>query len=125
MATRIVRESEVEGQVRTPPRVSKTLISEITTGAQNISMGVNVTAVGSRIPEHVHENEEEAMYIISGKGKLVINGGEEEYEVSAGTAIFAARGTRHEIINTGDTELKLVWAYSPPLPAHRKTQCTS
>ncbi|MGE5542581.1 MAG: cupin domain-containing protein [Bacillota bacterium] len=119
-SSRIVREQDVEGVARTPPRVSKVLVSEFSTGARNISMGVNTTAVGSRIPEHVHENEEEAMYIISGEGRLVINGGEETYDVKAGTAIFAAVGQKHEIINTGSTELKLVWAYSPPLAAHRK-----
>ncbi|MGE5483806.1 MAG: cupin domain-containing protein [Ignavibacteriales bacterium] len=118
--SRIIREKDVEGVAKTPPRVSKVLVSEFSAGARNISMGVNTTAVGSRIPEHVHESEEEAMYIISGEGRLVINGGEETYDVSAGTAIFASPGARHEIINTGNTELKLIWAYSPPLPAHRK-----
>ncbi|NPV70188.1 MAG: cupin domain-containing protein [Firmicutes bacterium] len=116
---RIVREQDVQGVSRIPPRVSKLLISEMSVGAKNVSMGVNVTAVGSMIPEHVHQAEEEAMFIISGQGKLVIEDGKEEYEVKAGTAIFAPPGLKHKIINTGNEELKLVWAYSPPLPDHR------
>lgn len=114
----VVHESEVEGERRDPPRVSKVLISEYTTGAANISMGVNITEVDSCIPLHGHENEEEAMYIISGEGKLVM--GEEEYLLSAGSAIYSPKGIKHTIINTGNDPLKLVWAYSPPLPSHKK-----
>ena len=81
-------------------------------------MGVNTTEVGSCIPLHVHENEEEAMFIIQGEGKLIA--GDEEYPVKAGSAIFSPIGVKHTIINTGDVPLKLVWAYAPPLKAHRK-----
>jgi len=46
----VVHESEVAGERRDPPRVSKILISEHSTGATRISMGVNITEVGSQIP---------------------------------------------------------------------------
>ncbi len=116
----IVREKDVEGVEKEPKRVSRVLVSEKSVGATNLSMGTNVTEVGSRIPEHVHEDEEEAMFVASGNGKLIINGGEEEYLLEEGTAIFAPKGVRHEIVNTGNTPIKIIWAYSPPLPAHRK-----
>lgn len=116
----VVHESEIEGERREPPRVSKILISEHTVGATKIAMGVNTTEVGSRIPRHSHENEEEAMFIIQGEGKLVIGDGEEEIPVKAGSAIYSPLGVEHTIYNTGDIPLKLVWAYAPPLPAHRK-----
>lgn len=115
----VVHESEVAGERREPPRVSKILISEHTVGATRISMGVNTTEVGSCIPVHCHENEEEAMFIIQGEGKLVVDG-KDEIPVKAGSAIFSPIGVKHTIINTGDVPLKLVWAYAPPLPAHRK-----
>lgn len=114
----VVHESEIEGERREPPRVSKILISEHTTGAVNISMGVNTTEVNSCIPLHGHEREEEAMYIVSGEGRLIM--GDREYAVRAGSAIFSPRGVKHTIINTGQEPLKLVWAYAPPLSAHRK-----
>jgi len=117
---RIITEDEVQGVAKVPPRISKVLISEVTTGAQGISMGVALVAPGSRIPDHAHDNEEEAIYVVSGSGKVVFNGGVEEREVQAGSAIYAASGVRHEIVNTGDAELKLVWAYSPQPPEHRR-----
>ena len=76
----IIREAEIEGQVKTPyPRVSKILISEHTVGATKISMGTNVTEPGSRIPLHKHADSEEAMFVIEGTGKLIV--GEDEYEI--------------------------------------------
>lgn len=112
-----VNEMEIEGEKRIPPRVSKILICNKTVGATKISMGVNVTEVGSKIPMHCHDDSEEAMFIVSGKGKLIVEG-EGEFELTPGTAIFAPCGVKHEIVNTGDEPIKIVWAYAPPLPQH-------
>lgn len=119
MAKVIVRESDVEGTKKTPwPRVSKILISQHTVGAKQISMGTNVSEPGSGIPIHKHTNSEEAMFVIEGKGKLIVEG--EEYELYPGTCIFSPLGVEHQILNTGDTPFKIVWAYAPPLPDHLK-----
>jgi len=115
----IVKVADVEGVKKDPPRVSRLLLSGKNVGAKNASMGLNITAVGSMIPDHKHEESEELMYIISGRGRLVIEDGEEVYEVGPDTAIFSPMGKMHRLENIGDTELKLVWVYSPPLPEHR------
>ncbi len=115
----IVRLSEIEGEYRDPPRVSRLLLSGHNVGAKNASMGVNVTAVGSMIPDHKHEDSEELMYIVSGRARLVIEDGQEVYEIGPDTAIYSPIGVTHRLENIGDTELKLVWVYSPPLPHHR------
>ena len=94
MARIIVREEEIEGEKRQPPRVSKILISEHTVGATKISMGTNVTEVGSRIPLHTHTDSEEAMFVIQGRGKLVADG--KEYDLYPGTAIYSPLGVEHE-----------------------------
>jgi mannose-6-phosphate isomerase-like protein (cupin superfamily) len=117
----IIREADIEGQLKTPyPRVSKILISEHTVGATKISMGTNVTEPGSRIPLHKHTDSEEAMFVIEGTGKLIV--GEDEYDLYPGTAIFSPLGVDHTIVNTGDTQFKIVWAYGPPLEAHLKSE---
>jgi len=113
----VVDSATIAGVKKVPPRTSKLLLSEATVGTRGFSMGQNVTAVGSRIPEHLHESSEEGMYIISGQGRLITDQGEEE--LRAGMAIYMPPGVKHSIINTGDEELKLVWVYSPPLPQHR------
>lgn len=115
----IVHISEIEGEYRDPPRRSRLLLSGHNVGAQNASLGVNVTEVDSMIPDHKHEDCEELMYIISGRARLVIEDGQEEYEIGPDTAIYSPKGVTHRLENIGDTELKLVWVYSPPLPHHR------
>jgi len=114
----VVDERSVEGVKKDPPRTSKLLLSERSVGATGFSMGQNVTEVGSRIPEHAHEGVEEGMYLVSGRGRLITEEGEQE--LTAGTAIYMPPGVKHSIVNTGDEPMKLVWVYSPPLPAHRK-----
>jgi len=114
----VVDAKTVEGVKKIPSRTSKLLISEISVGATGFSMGQNVTDVGSRIPEHAHEDTEEGMYLISGQGRLITDEGEQD--LVPGMAIYMPPGVKHSIVNTGDEPMKLVWVYSPPLPNHRK-----
>ena len=118
----IVKVADVQGVKKDPPRVSRLLLSEKNVGAKNASMGLNVTEVGSMIPDHKHEESEELMYIISGRARLVIDndeGGKDVYEIGPDTAIYTPLGKTHRLENVGDEPLKLVWCYSPPLPSHR------
>jgi len=112
-----VNASEVAGEERIPKRVSKLLLSPKNMGTKGASMGLNVTAVGSMIPDHVHEDSEELMFIISGRAKLVIEG-MGEWEIGPDTAIYSPLGKKHRLENIGDEPLKLVWCYTPPLPSH-------
>jgi putative monooxygenase len=114
----VVDAADVEGVKKVPNRVSKLLLSEMSVGIQGFSMGQNVTEVGSRIPEHVHDVSEEGMFVFSGQGRLITDEGEQD--LVPGSAIYMPPGVKHSIINTGDEDLKLVWVYSPPLPQHRK-----
>ena len=109
--------ADVEGEERIPKRVSKLLLAPKNVGTRNVSMGLNVTAVGSMIPDHVHTDSEEVMFIISGRAKLVIEG-EGEWEIGPETAIYSPLGKKHRLENIGDEPLKLVWVYGPPLPSH-------
>ena len=106
-----------EGVELAPPRVSKLLLAPKTVGTRNVPMGLNVTAVGSMIPHHVHEDSEEVMLIISGRARLVIEG-EGEWEIGPETAIYSPLSKKHRLENVGDEPLKLVWVYGPPLPQH-------
>lgn len=66
---------------------------------------------GEEIGEEVH-GLDQFLRIEEGKGKAIL--GENEYEIEDGSAIIVPAGTKHNIINTGDTNLKLYTIYSPP-----------
>ena len=112
-----VKASDVEGEFRTPPRVSKLLLAPKFGGVKNVSMGMNITEVGSMIPNHKHDNSEEVLFLISGRAKIVIEG-EGEWEIGPETAFYSPLGVTHRVENIGDEPLRIVWVYSPPLPAH-------
>jgi mannose-6-phosphate isomerase-like protein (cupin superfamily) len=114
----VVKASDVQGEYRTPPRVSKVLLAPKFGGVHSVSMGMNITEVGSMIPDHVHEESEEVLFLISGHARIVIEG-EGEFEIGPETAFYSPVGKKHRVENIGDVPLKLVWVYSPPLPAHR------
>ncbi len=64
----------------------------------------------------VHEIVDQFLRIEKGQGKAILNG--EEHEIHDGSAIVVPAGTKHNIINTSETEfMKLYTVYSP---AHHK-----
>jgi putative monooxygenase len=112
-----VRAADVEGERRDPPRVSKLLLAPKFGGVRNLSMGMNITEVGSMIPDHAHADSEEVLFLISGHAKIVIEG-EGEWQIGPETAFYSPLGKKHRVENIGNEPLKLVWVYCPPLPAH-------
>jgi len=112
-----VKAADVPGEFRNPPRTSKLLLAPKFGDTHNCSMGMNITEVGSMIPDHVHESSEEVLFLISGHAKIVIEG-VGEWEIGPETAFYSPVGVRHRVENIGDEPLRIVWVYSPPLPAH-------
>ena len=115
---KVVHIKDVKGERRDPPRMSWILVSEKTVGSQNLAMGVNETYPGGMVPEHRHDNEEEVMFFLAGRGVFVTEG--REIPLEPGVCIYNPPGKLHKIINTGDEILRFVWIYSPQLSSHRK-----
>lgn len=67
---------------------------------------------GEEIGSEVHEDGDQFFRIESGSGKLVLDGEEFEFEKDFGMTISA--GKEHNIINTGEEDLKVYSIYSPP-----------
>lgn len=67
---------------------------------------------GGEIGEEVHPDNDQVLYLVDGMGKAVIEGQEMPYEKHDMLLINA--GTRHNILNTGDEDLKIITTYSPP-----------
>jgi quercetin dioxygenase-like cupin family protein len=108
----------VKGEKKIPERTSKLLICDESHGASNLSMGMAIIPPGSEIPWHEHQEQQEVMMVIQGKGKAII--GDEEEIVTFESTFFVPEGISHRIQNIGDTDLKIVWCYAPPLDTHLK-----
>lgn len=64
------------------------------------------------IGEEVHTDNDQVLYFVEGTGNAVIEG--EEKPFSENDIFLVKAGTRHNFINTGEKDLKIITAYSPP-----------
>lgn len=107
---------EVEGFKAIAPykRVLKALISPDLQGSKNVSVGMTLLPSGSKSSYHAHEGEEEIWFVTSGRGKAIV--GEESIPIEKDTAIYVPPGVKHQLVNTSDETLKVLWIFSPPGP---------
>ena len=66
---------------------------------------------GEEIGAEVHDTHDQFFRFEAGEGKVVLDG--VEHMVKDGDAAIAAAGMNHNVVNTGETELKLYTIYSP------------
>lgn len=67
---------------------------------------------GEDIGMEVHNSVDQFIRIEKGDGKAIMNG--EESSIHEGSAIVIPAGTKHDIVNTGDSAMKLYTVYAPP-----------
>jgi len=58
-----------------------------------------------------HNSVDQFFRVDQGSGLVIIN--KEEHKIEDGFAIVVPAGSEHNLINTGDTDLKLYTVYSP------------
>jgi mannose-6-phosphate isomerase-like protein (cupin superfamily) len=66
---------------------------------------------GTSIPVHLHEKEDEIIFIQSGEGEATL--GDRQVRLTAGSTLFVPQGTWHGGRNTGPATLKWIAIYSP------------
>lgn len=81
--------------------------------ARNLTVGVAVFPAGSRPVGHVHDAQEETVYITAGRGRLVTPDASADLE--PGVAVFIPIGTFHATESDGPEPLELVSVFSPPV----------
>lgn len=72
---------------------------------------------GEEIGNEIH-GLDQFIRVEQGQAKVILNSGETEYELKDDWAVVVPAGTHHQVVNTGDSDLKLYTLYSPP--AHLK-----
>ncbi len=68
--------------------------------------------VGEEIGMEVHPDVDQFFRIEQGTAKFIID--DQKFEVSADEAVIIPAGAKHNVINSGNTDLKLYTLYSPP-----------
>jgi quercetin dioxygenase-like cupin family protein len=112
MKVPVVNEKDME-VLNLPGRSLRWLITKDNVDAVHCSMCMIQIAPGQTVkPAHSHPNGEEVIYIISGSGKVMVDGNVET--VSAGCAVLFPQGKVHMLSNTGDEEMKVVCFFAPP-----------
>jgi len=112
MSIPILDENSVE-ELGLPGRRLRWVITQENSGAQYCTMAVIRVAPGQRVrPAHSHPNGEEVIYILSGHGRVLLDG--EVAPVKAGCAVLFPKGKIHMLQNLSDVEMKVACFFAPP-----------
>jgi len=112
MSIPIIDENTVE-ELDLPGRKLRWVVTQENTGAQYCTMAVIRVAPGQRVrPAHSHPNGEEVIYILSGHGRVLLDG--EVAPVKAGCAVLFPKGKIHILQNLSDKEMKVACFFAPP-----------
>ena len=88
-------------------------IGQQNSAVQNLTVGVAVFPEGSAPAGHVHDSQEEVIYVIAGHGQLITSEGTAELE--PGTSVYIPVGLHHATVSAGPGPLELVCSFSPPV----------
>jgi quercetin dioxygenase-like cupin family protein len=112
MAVKVIDENQVE-ELDLPGRHLRWVINKENTGAKYCTMAIIRVAPGQRVrPAHSHPNGEEVIYILSGHGRVLVNG--EVSLVKTGSAVLFPQGEIHMLHNLSDVEMKVACFFAPP-----------
>ena len=67
---------------------------------------------GGEIGDEVHPETDQLLLFVDGRGEARLDGAVSP--VRANDLVFVRSGTRHNFVNTGDTQLRLITVYAPP-----------
>jgi len=111
MSVRVIHESEAKA-LDLPGRKLSWLVNEELLDAKHLSMCVIRVEPGQTVrPAHSHPHGEEVIYIVSGSGRVLVNG--EVSPVREGCAVLFPQGQVHMLQNTGDTPMKVACFFAP------------
>ncbi|MEX0773607.1 MAG: dimethylsulfonioproprionate lyase family protein [Balneolales bacterium] len=65
---------------------------------------------GGQVPWH-NQEQEEIYFILEGEGEMCL--GEEKSAIASGQAVYIVPGEYHQLTNTGDKPMKMIYCYGP------------
>jgi quercetin dioxygenase-like cupin family protein len=111
MSVRIIHEDDVEA-LKLPGRNLRWLVTPESLSAKHLSVCLIRVAPGDTVrPAHSHPNGEEAIHIIHGTGRVLVDG--EVAPVRTGSTVLFPQGAVHMLQNTGSEEMKVICFFAP------------
>ena len=98
---------------RLPGREWQLLLGPQTGESHRMTMSIATFPPGSAPPLHVHADEEEMVYVLTGRGRLVNE--LDDVQLEPGVAFRVPVGVRHGAVNDGDEPLRLLCVFDPPV----------
>ena len=77
----------------------------------NMQLVLMTLQAGEEIGLETHTGHDQFIRVEEGEGKAII--GDEEFALRDGSAIVVPAGSQHNVINTGNDQLKLYTVYAP------------
>ncbi|MBI2842361.1 MAG: cupin domain-containing protein [Armatimonadetes bacterium] len=115
MAESILIKPEQVEITKLPGRYHRKLVEPSNTGSRQFTMGIMTMAPGgSCAPGHGHEDQEEFIYGLSGKGVVIVGDDRAELEMEPGDTVFIPVGEFHDVRNDGEEPFQALWVVSPP-----------
>jgi len=101
--------------VELPGRRFHTYFAPWNSQAERLSIGLSVYPAGSRPPGHIHAAEEETIFCVKGRGRIVSP--DSTAEMTPGVLVHVAPGTFHATESDGPEDLELLCVFTPPVRA--------
>lgn len=107
----IIKLSEVAGQRFPSGRWTRPLVGVTSPlQAEHFVTGYVVVHPGGSIPAHEHD-EEEVYIILKGQGEVKV--AQDVCKIDGVAAVYIPPGHKHRLVNTGNTELEMMFIYAP------------
>ena len=104
--------SQIDGRTYPARRRTQNLVGGLSPiQATAFSMGhVTLEPNGGQVPWH-NQEQEEIYFIVEGTGEMCL--GEERREVHGGQAVYIPPKVFHQLTNTSDAPMRMVYCYGP------------
>lgn len=99
--------TDIVGQVQSNEFFRHVLVS-----GKNTQVVVMSLKPAEEIGEETHADNDQVLLCVEGAGKVVLDGEEASFE--KGDLVLVNAGVKHNFINSGASEMKILTTYSPP-----------
>ena len=89
-----------------------TTFRTVVASSQHTQVVVMDIKPGEDIGKETHADNDQVLYLVSGKGTVYLDGQESEF--NPGDCVLVPAGTEHNFTTVGDESMKIITTYSPP-----------